>query len=341
MKKLISSNEPLEKVTGLSTLISLAGVANESSLNTIAVHFLQLVSLRNILSKDEDIIILASLALGKLLSAPTTTTYELADEEFRYALNTLKNDVGFPRFAACCEIKEMAQRLPILFAVYLGEFLNVMWNALRDQKDYIREAGLQTFVLALKQLETREELFEKVYAECFKGLQAENTPPFMLGSVIVLKEMLEKQSQLLLPHLQDICIILLRNKDHKTAMIKQAFLELIPPIIGFIYAHKRFEELKTCEMLVEFIFKIVTNTTKDQKADAMVILGQIATIAGNEFVRNISQASSIINLELKKKPLQVNVFDLLKGITKTLGPKISEYFDIGSLISTVTFYIDF
>ena len=126
MKKLISSNEPLEKVTGLSTLISLAGVANESSLNTIAVHFLQLVSLRNILSKDEDIIILASLALGKLLSAPTTTTYELADEEFRYALNTLKNDVGFPRFAACCEIKEMAQRLPILFAVYLGEFLNVM-----------------------------------------------------------------------------------------------------------------------------------------------------------------------------------------------------------------------
>ena len=163
----------------------------------------------------------------------------------------------------------------------------------------------------------------------------------MLGSVIVLKEMLEKQSQLLLPHLQDICIILLRNKDHKTAMIKQAFLELIPPIIGFIYAHKRFEELKTCEMLVEFIFKIVTNTTKDQKADAMVILGQIATIAGNEFVRNISQASSIINLELKKKPLQVNVFDLLKGITKTLGPKISEYFDIGSLISTVTFYIDF
>ena len=92
----------------------------------MAVHFLQLVSLRNILSKDEEIIVLASIALGKLLSAPSTTTFELADEEFRYALGTLKNDTGLPRFAACHEIKEMAQRLPILFAVYLGEFLNVM-----------------------------------------------------------------------------------------------------------------------------------------------------------------------------------------------------------------------
>lgn len=327
----------MEKTTGLSTLISLAGVANESSLNTIAVHFLQLVSLRNILSKDEEIILLASLALGKLLSSPTTTTFELADEEFRYALNTLKNDVGFPRFVACCEIKEIAQRLPILFAVYLGEFLNAMWNALRDQKDYIREAGLQTFSLALKQMETREELFQKVYTECFKGLQSENTAAFILGSVVVLKEMLEKQSLLLLPHLQEICIVMLRNKDHKTVSIKQAFIELIPSLVGFIHGHKRYEELKTCEVLVEHVFKITMNSNKEQRAEAMAILGQIATVAGNEFVRNANQAVSIIQVELKKKPLQVNVFDLLRGITCTLGPKISDHFEIGWLISTVFF----
>ena len=77
-------------------------------------------------------------------------------------------------------------------------------------------------------METREELFEKVFSECLKGLQPENPPNVVLGSVLVLKEMLEKQSVLLLSHLQEICVIILRNKDHKTGVIKQAFLEMIP-----------------------------------------------------------------------------------------------------------------
>jgi serine/threonine-protein kinase mTOR len=335
LKKLISSNESLEKVTGLSTLISLAGVANESSLNTIAVHFLQLVSLRNILSRDEDVIILASVALGKLLNAPTTTTFELADEQFRYALNTLKNDIGYPRFAACYEIKEMAQKIPILFAVYLGEFLNVMWNALRDQKDYIREAGLQTFSLALKQLESREELFEKVYSECFKGLYTENSPASVLGSLMVLKEMLDKNTLLLSFHLQDICLVLLKNKDHKTASIKQAFLEIIPSLVGFIYANKKYQDMNSCEILVDHIIKLASNTNKDLRAEAMSILGQIGMIAGNEFIRSINPATNIINIELKKKPLNPTVFELLRGLTKALGHRISEHFDINALVSTV------
>ena len=88
-------------------------------------------------------------------------------------------------------------------------------------------------------------------------------------------------------------------------------------------------------MLVDHVLRLALNNNKEQKAEAITILGQIATIAGNEFIRNVNQATNIINLELKKKPVQSAIFDLLKGVTKTLGRKISEHFDIGSLISTV------
>lgn len=335
LRKLISSNEPLEKITGLSTLISLTGAANESSLNTLAVHFLQSVSLRNIISKDEEVIVLASVALGKLLSAPTTTTFELADEEFKYALNTLKNDQGLFRFAACCEIKEMAQRLPILFAVYLGEFLTVMWNALRDQKDYIRQAGLETFALALKQMETREELFEKVYNECFKCLSNDNAPYNIIGSVIVLKEMLVKQLTLLIPRLQDIFAIVMRNKDHKTAIVKQGFLDVIPALIGFMYNNKRYELMEMCEALIEHVIKVANASSKEQKAEAMSLLGQIAMITGSEFRNKAPSAFALANSELKKKPLQVTVFELLKGVTRTLCERMSEVAEIGPLITMV------
>ncbi|OMJ77176.1 hypothetical protein SteCoe_23284 [Stentor coeruleus] len=340
LRKLISSNEPLEKITGLSTLISLTGAANESSLNTLAVHFLQSVSLRNIISKDEEVIVLASVALGKLLSAPTTTTFELADEEFKYALNTLKNDQGLFRFAACCEIKEMAQRLPILFAVYLGEFLIVMWNALRDQKDYIRQAGLETFALALKQMETREELFEKVYNECFKCLSNDNAPYNIIGSVIVLKEMLEKQLTPLIPRLQDIFVIVMRNKDHKTAIVKQVFLDVIPALIGFMYNNKRYELMEMCEGLIEHVIKVANSSSKEQKAEAMSLLGQIAMITGSEFKNKANSAFALANVELKKKPLQVTVFELLKGVTRTMCEKMSEVTEIGPLITMIFSYTD-
>ena len=333
---MISSNDQLEKTTGLSTLISLSGVANESSLNTIAVHFLQLVSLRNIPSKDEEIVILASIALGKLLSAPTTTTFELADEEFRYALNTLKNDVGFPRFAACCEIKEVAQRLPILFAVYLGEFFNVIWNALRDPKEHIRDAGLQTFILALKQMETREDLFEKVLGDCLKGLQSDNSLPVILGSLMVLKELLDRQTSLLIPHILSIGVIVAKNKDHKTLVIKQAFLDIMPSYISFVYKQKSADK-KICDSLTDYVIKVINSNSKDQKNDAIVTLGQIAVITEKNFVNYASQCVSIVNAEFKKKPFLTSIFELLRGITKSLGPKISEYIDIGSNIPIVIF----
>lgn len=322
-------------MAGLSTLISLANVANESSLNTIAVHFLQLVSLRNIISREENIIVLASVALGKLLSAPTTTTFELADEEFKYALNTLKNDQNLSRFAACCEIKEMAQRIPILFAVYLNDFLNAMWNAIRDQKDYIREAGIETFTLALHQMETREELFNKVFKECMRGLAPDSQPATIIGSIYVLKVMLERNTKSLIANLPLITELVKKNKDHKVLAVKQAVLDLTPALVSFVLHFKRFEETSTCEVLVENAVRLAFNAPKDIKSEVFVNLGHIAMLSSPGFEARTKMVVDLILSELKKKPVHVTIFEVLRGLAHNLGGKICEFIEMQSHINTV------
>lgn len=247
----------------------------------------------------------------------------------------MKNDQNLSKFAACCEIKEVAMRIPILFAVYLGEFLNVMWNALRDQKDYIREAGLETFNLALQQMETREELFVKVFTECLKGLGPDNQPATVLGSILVLNVMLKQQTPLLLQHLNIICVNIKKIKDHKASIVRQAVVEMIPALVAFIVNNSRRDELDTCDKLVEHVIKAAVSAGKEAKAEIFGVLGQIAMISAPGFEARIKTVIDFINSELKKKPLQVTIFEVLKGVAHTLGGQISDYIDLQSHIATV------
>lgn len=92
--------------------------------------------------------------MGKLVSLPSSTTFEMAENEFKNALDILKKDVskdGTLRYAACCEIYEIADKLPILFAVYLMDYLEYMWNILKDSKEYIRDVALMALRQALNQ----------------------------------------------------------------------------------------------------------------------------------------------------------------------------------------------
>lgn len=337
LKKIVTSSDTIEKATGLSTLISICSVTNETNLNNLAFHFLQLVSLKNILSKEDEIINLASQALGELVSAPTTTTFELADEEFRYALNTLKVDTskdGFTRYAACCEIKAIAQKLPMLFAVYLGEFLGSMWNAVRDQKDYIREIGVFAFALSMKQIESREDLFEKVLVECLRGINPDALAATIHGSVLTLYQMIEKAEKLILPRFREACEAIMKIKDHKNLIVKQAVVDIIPVLVGFILNH-RLNDLEYAMTFTDYIFKTVGNIGKEYRNEVLTVLGRLATLLNKHFLSSVNPTVALINQELKKKPIINGIFDLLRGVVKTLGPKVVDYFEINVLISTI------
>ena len=230
----------------------------------------------------------------------------------------------------------MAQRIPILFAVYLGEFLNAMWNAIRDQKDYIREAGIETFTLALHQMETREELFNKVFNECLRGLAPESQPATIIGSIYVLKVMLERNTKSLVVNLPRITELVKKNKDHKVLAVKQAVLDLTPALVSFVLNFKRFEETSTCEALVENAVRLAYNAPKDVKAEVFVSLGHVAMLSSPGFEARTKTVIDLVLSELKKKPVHVTIFEVLRGLAHNLGGKICEFIEMQSHINTVS-----
>jgi len=58
-------------------------------------------------------------------------------------------------------------------------------------------------------------------------------------------------------------------------------------------------------------------------------------ISAPGFEARIKTVIDFINSELKKKPLQVTIFEVLKGVAHTLGGQISDYIDLQSHIATI------
>jgi hypothetical protein len=64
LKKLITSSETMDKITSLAILIKAADVVSESDLNQMAFHFMPYITIKNIQSREEEVMSMAGRALG-------------------------------------------------------------------------------------------------------------------------------------------------------------------------------------------------------------------------------------------------------------------------------------
>ena len=336
-KKLVDSSDNSEKLTGLSLLNKLCEVLNEGNLNLLAEKFFKKMSFRELASKEEEVVLLASQTMGKLLQCPSTTTSALAEEEFNLALATLRNDTskdGVARFAACCEIKEISQRMPILFAVYMTEFVGCMWNAIKDNKDYIRDIGVQVFALGAQQMVAREDLKTRILEECISFLSAENQPALIQGALLVLHHIVISQKEMIAKALGQILQKLVVLCEHKSALVRQGLLEIIPDIVD--YAMKaNYREMQTVSQLLDYLLATANNSSKDIKVDAFPILGRIAIVLGRSFDPFLPDCVKIIKSELKKKPILPSLFELMRGISRAVGVRFLEHVTFETVLDSL------
>ena len=68
---------------------------SESDRNQIAFNFMPYLSIKNIGSREEEVLALAGQALGRLISSPNTAIFEIAEQEISYAIDVLEGDAGF------------------------------------------------------------------------------------------------------------------------------------------------------------------------------------------------------------------------------------------------------
>jgi hypothetical protein len=332
LKRMVNSSDLVERMTALSCLYKVSEVVSELCLNNLAFQFIQTISFKNLNSKEEEAVILASQTLGKLLICPNSTTFEMAEEEFKYALSILRADVskeGVARLAACWEIKEMTQSMPILMVVNLSQFLGSMWNVLRDTKDNIRLLGIQTLELTLPQIQGRNDLYARVFEESLRSLTNETSVPAVHGSLLTLSLLVKHAPEFVYPRFREIMTPVMALKEHKSLGIKAAVLQILPELFAFI-VHRKTEFLDCTQNLLTYLFGVASS--KELKNEVMLLIGNLALLLGPAFSQYescLTGSIRIIRTELNKKPpYMTGLFELCRGVIHLVKGRVTEYFDI-------------
>lgn len=202
--EMVSGSDMHEKKGGILAIVCLIG-ADVGNINTRIIRFANY--LRNLLpSNDVGVMELAAKTVGKLALVSGTYTAEYVEFEVKRAFEWLGGDRHEgKRHAAVLVLRELAVSMPTYFFQQVSPFFDLIFNAIRDPKPFIREAATEALRAALvvtAQRETAKQMHKpQWYKECFhevvqcfndndlKG-RASNRDAAIHGSLLVLNELL-------------------------------------------------------------------------------------------------------------------------------------------------------
>ena len=227
-------------------------------------------------SNDNTVLVFAARALGKLAVPGGALTAELVESEVKSALEWLQSDrQESRRFAAVLSIRELAKNSPTLLYAFVPQVLDCIWVALRDPKVLIRETAAEAVSACFEIISARDSLlrqqwFSRMYEEALQGLKVNNTENIH-GSLLTIKELLQKGGMFMHEHYREACEVALRLKDHREAKIRSQIVIIVPILAG--YAPTDFQQT----YLHKFMVYLQSQLKKDKERDAaFVAIGKIA-----------------------------------------------------------------
>ena len=76
----------------VQALSDVMDLAREDDYTNIAVQFFQLIAPRNLLTKDIKLLQASSLTFGKIINLAASQVVELAEQELKWSIQTVKSD---------------------------------------------------------------------------------------------------------------------------------------------------------------------------------------------------------------------------------------------------------
>jgi FKBP12-rapamycin complex-associated protein len=149
--------------------------------------------LRHMLPYDDPQVMMpAAKALGRLARSSSTLTADLVDTQVEHALEWIQGDRS--RLAAVLVLRELAVNAPTLIYAYVPRILELIWVALRDSRNVIRENAADCLSQCLEIVQQRETPMRKtwyarIWEEVNKGLKM-NSPEATHGSLLAMRELL-------------------------------------------------------------------------------------------------------------------------------------------------------
>lgn len=276
---MVASNDVSEKIGGILAVEALIRFDGDDAAQKTArlLGFLR-AGLR---SNDNNVLHYASQALGHLAVPGGALTAELVESEVKSALEWLQSErQESRRFAAVLCVKELAKNSPTLFYAFVPQILDCIWVALRDPKVLIRENAAEAVgycfeIISARDSTLRQQWFMRMYDETIQGFKNPSLE-YIHGSLLTMKQLLEKGGMFMHEHYKTACDISLRLKDHREPRIRGEIVDLIPILAG--YSPTEFAST----YLHNFMIYLQGQLKKDkERNEAFEAIGLVANAVGS------------------------------------------------------------
>ena len=286
-------------------------------------------------SNDNEVLVYASRALGRLAVPGGALTAELVESEVKSALEWLQSDKQESRrFAAVLVIRELAKNSPTLLYSFVPQILDSIWIAVRDPRVLIRETASEAIATCFDILKLRDESvsgqwFDFMYQEALSGFKSANLE-YLHGSLLVIKDLVTSAGLFMRERFSEACDIALQLKSHRDSRIRGEIVLMIPTLAN--YSNAVFVDRYVHKFMVFLLGQL--KKEKERNASFIAIGSTAIVIESNiaPYLQNIlSSIKECLKQRLKTKEKDGSVFQCIRMLADAVEQSLTKFMEDGLL----------
>eukprot|EP00667_Euglena_gracilis_P000062 EG_transcript_62 len=325
----VNSQEQSELLAGIAAIDVLLEVELNATQMAIFGSYLRLA----IINSDQGSVPAVAAVLGRLVKYGGILTADVVDREAKKALDWLESPdtKEAKKYAAVVVLRELASNAPTIFYNLLDSFTSLIWSAVRDPSQQIREAAAESVRAVLEIMAERDSRhntiwYDHFYHKSLDGLE-QKAHECVHGSLLVIAELFRAQPPLINTKYEMIGTPVLRLRDHPNRNVRQAVMELLPFMARYrvdLFCQKFGAEA------VAFLLAVVQRDTEriPLAPHAYAALARLVRIIGGGFMQPwVPQLLASIHQTLlyaRGKPHIPEALTLLASLCVVVPEEVSE-----------------
>lgn len=288
---LVSNGNLNEKIGGILAIRELIDCTSAAA-ETKIIKFAKALS--NALGGATDYLLIELIAdaFGHMAKNSPVSHRDYLEGELVRALDWLKGKgTSAKRFSACVMLQQLATNAPTIFFVKINEFFDLIWSPIWDQKEAIRNAAgkaLSACLAVLKERTYHLQWYCFIYDQLQEGFLAPNEE-LVHGSLLVVAEMLKYTGDFMIPRFKEVCRSLMQLKNHKSKLVKQAIIDLLP-----FLAHLCPDVFARAHMDESIDFLIKCTRTSELRSPALLSIGKMCTAMGSHMANRMDELLQVL-----------------------------------------------
>ncbi len=321
-----STCDKLGGIYALDVFVDFDGVDATAKYTRFAAALRRLMS-----GKDINCMQPAAVVIGKLCKPGGSLVSSLVDTDVQLALEFLQDGGSEERrYSAALLLREIAKAAPTLVYSKVPDIFEWIWVGLRDQRHLIRVTSAEAVSVCFKIIRERDQEMKhqsmtRMYNEALHGLNI-NTVESIHGSLLVLKELLEKGGMYMQAHYSDACDIVFRFKDHRDPTIRKTVVLLIPDLADYAPT-----EFATSYLHKFMIYLSAMLKREKERNDAFLAIGNVANSVKSAIAPYLDGVLIYVreglSVSSRKRGSVDPVFDCISRLAVAVGQTLSKYME--------------